>query len=499
MRSPLSLAWGAVALMTGLAALTVALTGSQDPGVAGDGVGGVVLDVTPGGFAWGVGIRPGQHVVELKRAEEPGGWALETIDATGSRFRISAQSIEAPLRATIPLAIAAVLVAIAAITSARRRPRRAELLAAVSLLLAGASFSVAPASVGGSAVLLFAALGPPTWLARWRFRSSAQAVVPVVVVFGAVSVAILAARLALPLQVAAVVQLWAVLVAVLAVVMVGAGIGVTRGRLVHALESVRVLDVTVAAAAGLAAVGLAVAGVFPAVIVVVVGLPLLGYGRARSAISGLLDQALLSELREREGIRATEEERARVSREIHDDPLQAIAGVIQQLEDPQPDAAAARDSLRSVAARLRGVATELHPPVLDDLGLMPAIEAGARQITKLTVVQQIDNQTGYTKAERPPPDVELAVYRIVQEAILNAERHSGGREVIVSGLVAADRIALEILDDGKGASEAEIDAAMRAGHLGVSSMRRRAAAAGAQFEIGAADPCGTRVTLRWPE
>jgi len=497
MRSPLSLAWGAVALVTGLAALSVAL-GSVDPGVTGEGAGGVVLDVTPGGLAWEIGIRPGQQVVELRRAEEPGGWTLETIDATGRGFGISAQAVEIPVRLTIPLAIAAVLVAIGSITSVRRGARRAELLAGVSLVLAGVPFGVAPASVGGSVALLLAALGPPVWLARWRFHSATRALVSVAG-FGALSVAILAARLALPLQTTAVVQVWAVLVAVLAVGMVGAGIGVTRGRAVHALESVRVLDVTVAAAAGLAAVGLAAAGVNPIAIVAIVGLPLLGYGRARSAISGLLDRALLSELREREGIRATEEERARVSREIHDDPLQAIAGVIQQLEDPQPDAAAARDSLRSVAARLRSVATELHPPVLDDLGLVPAMEAGARQITKLTVVQQIDNRTGYTRAERPPADVELAVYRIVQEAILNAERHSGGREVTVSGVVATNRIALDIVDDGRGASAAEMEAAVRAGHLGVSSMRRRASAVGAHFEIGAADTGGTRVSLRWPE
>ena len=498
MRSPLSLAWGAVALVTGLAALAVALTGSPDPGVTAGEVGGVVVDVTPGGLAWEDGIRPGQQVVEMRRAEDPGGWALETIDATGNRFGISAQSIEMPLRATIPLAVAAVLVAIGAITTVRRSARRAELLAAFSILLAGPPFGIAPASVGGSVALLLAALGPPVWLARWRFPTSKRAVASVAG-FGAVSVAILAARLSPSWQVAAVVQAWAVLVAMLAVLTVGAGIGVTRGRLVHALESVRVLDVTIAAAAGFAAVGLAAAGVNPAVIVVIVGLPLLGYGRARTAISGLLDRALLSELREREGIRATEEERARVSREIHDDPLQAIAGVIQQLEDPQPDATAARNSLRSVAARLRGVATELHPPVLDDLGLVPAMEAGARQITKLSVVQRIDNQTGYTTAERPPPDVELAVYRIVQEATLNAERHSGGREVIVSGVVAADRIALDVVDDGRGASEADMDAAMRAGHLGISSMRRRAAAVGARFEIGTGGAGGTRVTLRWPE
>jgi signal transduction histidine kinase len=498
MKSATSFAWAVLALLGAVAALATSITGSVDPGVVGEEVGGVVLEATPGGLAWQIGIRPGQRVALLHRAEERGGWALETIDAAGSRRGISAASIEGPIRATVPLAIAAVVVAALAIASVRRSARRAELVAAVALLLAGPTFGVAPASVGGALVLFLAAMGPAVWLARWKLGSSRRAIAAVAA-FAAISLAALGASLSLPLGMAAVTQTWAVAVAVLALAMVGAGMGLTRSRLLHVLESVRVLDVTVLVAAAAATTGLAAVGLHPAVIVVVVGLPLLGYGRARTAIATLLDRALLSELREREAIRATEEERARVSREIHDDPLQAIAGVIQRLEDPEPDAAAARDSLRSVAARLRGVATELHPPVLDDLGLVPAIEAGARQVTRVAVVLRIDNRTGYTSAERPPPDVELAVYRIVQEAVLNAERHSGGREVLVSGSVAPHRIALEVVDDGAGISDAAIDAAMRAGHLGVSSMRRRAAAIGARLELRALDVGGTSVSFRWPE
>jgi signal transduction histidine kinase len=119
-------------------------------------------------------------------------------------------------------------------------------------------------------------------------------------------------------------------------------------------------------------------------------------------------------------------------------------------------------------------------------------------ITGIAVVHRIDNRTGYTAAERPPPDVELAVYRIVQEAVVNAERHSRGTTVVVSGAVARDRIALEVTDDGVGVSDEAIDASIRAGHLGVSSMRRRAAAVGATLEIGTEAGGGTRVALRWP-
>ena len=149
------------------------------------------------------------------------------------------------------------------------------------------------------------------------------------------------------------------------------------------------------------------------------------------------------------------------------------------------------------------MATELHPPVLDDLGLGPAIDAGARLLAQGAgpdapeIVVRIANQTGYTRAERAPADVELAVYRITQEAMENAVRHAGAGRVTVRGTIAAVRIDVEIENDGRGISDAAMDTALRSGHLGIASMRRRADAIDARLDIDGAPGSGTRVRLRW--
>jgi signal transduction histidine kinase len=285
--------------------------------------------------------------------------------------------------------------------------------------------------------------------------------------------------------------------------MLAIGTGLTPGRVLRVIATTWALDLAVLAGAVLAAVGLAATGVPLPLIALVVLLPLLAYAKARAGIASLVERTLLADMRERESIRATEDERARMSREIHDDPLQALAGVIRRLERPDADVAGARDSLRDVADRLRSVATELHPPVLDDLGLGPAIDAGARLLTQGAVPGapeievRIANQTGYTRAERAPADVELAVYRITQEAMENAVRHAGANRVTVRGTIAATRIDVEIEDDGRGISDAAMDTALRAGHLGIASMRRRADAIDARLDIDGAPGSGTRVRLRW--
>lgn len=82
----------------------------------------------------------------------------------------------------------------------------------------------------------------------------------------------------------------------------------------------------------------------------------------------------------------------------------------------------------------------MHPPVLDDLGLVPAIEAAAHAVPSPPVAITIENRTGCTRAERPPQEVELAAYRIVVEAIANAVRHADARHITVNGAVADGRV-----------------------------------------------------------
>jgi signal transduction histidine kinase len=394
------------------------------------------------------------------------------------------------------------LLAVLALVAAGSRRRRSELLASTALALASIPYVVYQNVPVGSVIVAAGGIAPAVWLVRWGSgRNSVGRVVAVGAVGLAVAWAALrAARVEAAIPVG---QAGALALAVGAVLMLAIGTGLTPGRVLRVIATTRVLDLAVLAGGVLAAVGLVAAGVPLPLLALAVLLPLLAYARARAGIASLVERTLLADMRERESIRATEEERARMSREIHDDPLQALAGVIRRLEQPDADVAGARDSLRDVADRLRSVATELHPPVLDDLGLAPAIDAGARLLTQGAgpeapeIQVRIANQTGYTRAERAPADVELAVYRITQEAMENAVHHAEARHVTVRGTIAAARIDVEIEDDGRGINDEAMDLALRSGHLGIASMRRRADAIDARLEIDGAPESGTRVRLRW--
>ena len=109
----------------------------------------------------------------------------------------------------------------------------------------------------------------------------------------------------------------------------------------------------------------------------------------------------------------------------------------------------------------------------------------------------IENRTGYTRAERPPQEVELAAYRIVVEAIANAVRHAEAHHITVNGEVAKARVRIEVVDDGVGITNERVEAALRSGRLGLPSMRRRADSIDAAFEAASNPTGGTRVSVVW--
>lgn len=178
-------------------------------------------------------------------------------------------------------------------------------------------------------------------------------------------------------------------------------------------------------------------------------------------------------------------------------PLQELAAVIRRLEI-LPGAEAESEDLRALAGHLRNVATELRPPVLDDLGLPAALDFLAEEATTtaMPVTTDIVDDTGFGTDRRPPTDVELAMFRIAAEAVANAVRHSGGARVHVHAAVAPDRVELVVSDDGAGlSSDAARDAAKRK-HLGLASMRRRAEAIDAELSIDGSTH-GTSVRVVW--
>jgi signal transduction histidine kinase len=187
-----------------------------------------------------------------------------------------------------------------------------------------------------------------------------------------------------------------------------------------------------------------------------------------------------------------EAERRRVASAIHDGPLGDLALLTLRLDAIGEDDSAA--IARSVAAELRALGNDLRVSILDDLGAGPAIEWLAERISEQA---QVPIETDLRPVEgRPPALVELAVYRIAHEAILNATRY--GRSPIRVRYEAHPQVAsLDITDAGPGIPPTAREKSLREGHLGLALMAWRAEGIGARLEIAPLESGGTRVALRW--
>jgi signal transduction histidine kinase len=210
-----------------------------------------------------------------------------------------------------------------------------------------------------------------------------------------------------------------------------------------------------------------------------------------------LEAVIMADLRELAAADAAEEERARLARDLHDVTLQGLSAAIRRLE-LVPQARAETDSLRAIADELRAVTIELRPPMLDDLGLGATLDYLAEQASDsgVHVQTEIVDETGIDAASRPPASVELAMYRIAQEALANALRHARARTIRVTAQIRVRSIGLEVADDGVGLRLEDKRRAAGQGRLGLTSMRRRARGIGAELSVEGS-PQGTRVTVTW--
>ncbi len=201
-------------------------------------------------------------------------------------------------------------------------------------------------------------------------------------------------------------------------------------------------------------------------------------------------------------LRAAEEERARIARELHDETAQELATHIVRLSVLQRSAAEhaeeltdLRDGLRRTAEGVRRVARGLRPPELEDAGFEAALLAHVRQVSGAHDIEiEVDVQTP------PDPlldaDELLALYRIVQEAMSNAVRHADAGLVRVEVGVDADHVWAVISDDGRGFDLSSVGDDGVSG-LGIVGMRERAAMIGGHVSIDSgADGTRVRADLR---
>ncbi|MCB9697585.1 MAG: sensor histidine kinase [Alphaproteobacteria bacterium] len=220
--------------------------------------------------------------------------------------------------------------------------------------------------------------------------------------------------------------------------------------------------------------------------------------RIGQTLDRLLDRVEADRARERwlasQVVAAGERERARIARELHDGIAQSLSAVEMLIgtslaaTDPQDRSAhlpVMREIVGEALADMRQLAHNLHPSVLDDLGLPAALQSLARRSPgNVTVVVEGDGEVS--------AEVAAATYRVAQEAIGNALRHGGGA-VRVRLTIGEERVDLEVVDDGKG-----FDPESASDGLGLLLMEERATMLEGTFELKSAVGEGTSVTMSVP-
>jgi signal transduction histidine kinase len=190
-------------------------------------------------------------------------------------------------------------------------------------------------------------------------------------------------------------------------------------------------------------------------------------------------------------VAATEAERARVAADIHDDALQELTLLVHRL-DAAGDAEGA-DIARTVSDRLRAICGDLRLPILDDLGVGPALDWLVLRIERLAGGEvRLERADG----TRPPADVELAFFRVAQEALSNAVKH-GKPPILVRYATTPGGATLSIDDAGPGIDPDATQTTDRTGHFGLLNMQQRAEAIGAILDVRRWPGGGTHVALDW--
>jgi signal transduction histidine kinase len=209
-------------------------------------------------------------------------------------------------------------------------------------------------------------------------------------------------------------------------------------------------------------------------------------------------------------ISTQEDERKRIARELHDDTLQELSAALIRIDmckiHPEGISINKIDSIRSIIVKaldgITGLIQNMRPTLLDDLGLVPAIKSlldvhlGARNINYFF------NTSGVAD-KRFRPELEITLFRIIQEAVVNIARHSKATNVFVLFTIENKTVNVEVEDDGEGF---ELKKLFHAGAydtvdlrgLGLLGMKERVALIGGKIEVCSQPGLGTRVDIRIP-
>jgi len=200
-------------------------------------------------------------------------------------------------------------------------------------------------------------------------------------------------------------------------------------------------------------------------------------------------------------MRAREDERKALARRLHDEAIQALIGLNYQLahladSETQP----LRDEIRLIVEQLRGIIRDLRPPALDTFGLVTAVR---------TEIRERDGRTpGHTRIDlrltgdselNIAEDVSVCVYRVIQEALSNVERHAEASKVEVQLILDPEQVQAVVQDDGRGFNVPKpLGALVESNHFGLVGLRERVLLLRGTLELHSVPGEGTTLHVRLP-
>jgi signal transduction histidine kinase len=219
----------------------------------------------------------------------------------------------------------------------------------------------------------------------------------------------------------------------------------------------------------------------------------------------ILESHKKARLLSRKVLRAYEEEKVRLAREIHDDLGMALTAIKLNLQLIKKDCSnhgqGFEEKLTSLVkladntlAAMRDKAFSMRPPALDDLGLVMVLDEMAKEFSRNTGIRIERKTTG--RYNSLPLEVETALYRCVQEALTNAARHSSAGQVDLNLYFSPSQVKVSVIDDGIGFDP--VAGGIAAGHLGLKGIRERVALIDGEIDIKSSPGKGTTILITIP-
>ncbi len=223
-------------------------------------------------------------------------------------------------------------------------------------------------------------------------------------------------------------------------------------------------------------------------------------------VDDLRQRAFESEQLHQRILQVREEERKRIARELHDQIIQSLVGLNYYLSNmrthPRPDMAEQIGELqghvRHTLDDVRRICADLRPPALDSLGLIPAMRSHLRDLERQATLSFVLNVTNDTQ-QRLPEDISLCLYRVMQEAIVNVQKHAQATTVTVCITVQPTAVSLRVHDNGQGFSVPQhLGHLVADQHFGLVGLRERLELVQGTLKVHSQVGHGTSITACVP-